>query len=103
MRKRTWVYCQPPQSYEISCDKCGGQNIAWSEYEGHIWCFTCSKDTKGSLSIFDGPIPVEACKLFGISFDRIDLKTGDRLYMTLTKKGDRIIYRRKKGKTNASS
>ena len=95
MRKRKWIYIMAPSAYEISCDKCGGK-VTWSEFCGKVWCPKCHIDTKGTGGIFDGPIPVEACKMFGISLDRIDLKTRDRLYMTLTKKGDRIIYRRKK-------
>lgn len=73
--KRTWVYVHKPAAYEVRCDNCGGSNIAWSEYEGHIWCFDCEIDTVGDKGIFDGPIPVGLCKNMGISFDRIDLET----------------------------
>ncbi len=86
---------QPPTTYAISCNLCSGTNIAWSEYEHMIWCFDCQKDVEGFPGIFGGPIPLEATKMFGISFDRIDLKTGERLYMRLTKKGDKMMWRRR--------
>ena len=95
MRKRTWIYIQSPKTYEIFCDKCGGV-VEWSEFEGMVWCPKCKIDTKGSPSIFSGPIPLEAMQLLGVSFDRLDLRTKERLYMHLTKKGDRLIWRRKK-------
>jgi len=90
MKKRTWIYIQPPTTYEISCDICSGHNITWSEFTGCIWCYDCQKDTPGSNSIFDGPIPYEVTKLVGISFDRIDLKTGKRLYMKI--KDGKILW-----------
>lgn len=83
-----------PQSYEISCDLCGGSNIEWSEYEHMIWCYDCKKDTRGNGGVFDGPIPLGAAKLMGLSFDRIDLATGERLYETVTKNG-RIYWTKK--------
>jgi hypothetical protein len=65
--------------FELACDKCGGKNITWSEWEGLIWCYDCEIDTRGGPSIFDGPIAIAACKMLGICFDRIDLETGERL------------------------
>lgn len=94
MRKRKWIYVQKPQDYCISCDLCGGSNIAWSEYEHMIWCYSCQKDTRGNGGIFDGPIALGLTKLLGINFDRIELKTGERLYMT--RRGNKIIYCHKK-------
>jgi hypothetical protein len=73
MKKRQWCYSQNPKIYCIECDKCGGSNIQWSEFEGHIWCYDCEIDTKGTGGIFDGPIPINLCKSMGIHFDRIDL------------------------------
>jgi hypothetical protein len=96
LKKRKWIYCQQPSVYEIRCNLCNGINITWSEFEGHIYCFDCKKDVKGFSGIFDSPIPLEVAQMFGISFDRIDLKTKERLYMRLTKKGDRFIWRKKK-------
>jgi len=81
MKKRAWCYVMQPRAYGFSCDICNGHNIAWSEFRGCIWCYDCEKDTRGTDSIFDGPIPYEITKMLGISFDRIDLKTGERLYM----------------------
>lgn len=70
MKKRKWVYVQEPQTYEISCDKCAGSNIAWSEYEHMIWCYDCGIDTTGNSGIFDGPVPVHGCEILGFSLDR---------------------------------
>jgi len=56
MNKREWVYCHQPTAYEISCDKCNGSNITWSEYEKMIWCYDCEIDTEGNGGIFNGPI-----------------------------------------------
>jgi len=70
-----------PQRYDIRCDLCGGVNLNWSEFEHLIWCYDCKKDTKGVGGVFDGPIPVRLCLMLGLSFDRIDLQTGERLYM----------------------
>jgi len=82
MKKRKWCYAMKPTVYEISCDICWGNNITWSEFEKMIWCYDCKKDTSGNSGIFGGPIPMELCEMFGISFDRIDLETGKRLIMT---------------------
>jgi hypothetical protein len=76
MRKRRWCYAQPPAVYDKHCDLCGGDNTTWSEYEGHIWCFDCKKDTKGTPSGLSGPVPVMVANLMGIRFDRINIKTG---------------------------
>jgi hypothetical protein len=78
--KRTACYIQNPTVYGISCDICGGSNITWSEYEHMIWCFDCQKDTRGSGGIFDGPISAELSKMLGISFDKIEIPSGDILY-----------------------
>lgn len=74
MKKRTWVYVMKPQEYEISCDKCGGSNIEWSEYEHKIWCYDCKIDTDGNEGIFGGPIPVMASAIMGITFNRYNIK-----------------------------
>ena len=78
--KREWCYCQNPVVYDIACDLCNGTNITWSEYERLIWCYDCQKDTPGNGGIFNGPIPINVCKIMGISFDKIEIATGDRLY-----------------------
>ena len=76
LEKREWCYTQPPSTFELFCDQCDGSNTTWSEFKGRIWCFDCKIDTKGTHSVFDGPIPLEAAKLLGMSFDRINIKTG---------------------------
>ena len=73
MKKRTSHYIQEPPTYCIECDKCDGTNITWSEFDRKIWCYDCKIDTKGTMGIFDGPIPVEACKVMGICFDKWDM------------------------------
>lgn len=77
---RTSCYCMKPTVYEISCDICGGNNLAWSEFEHLVWCRDCRKDTPGNGGIFNGPIPLNLCKMMGISFDKIEIPSGDRLY-----------------------
>lgn len=74
MRKRTWHYVMNPASYEITCDKCGGSNVEWSEYEHMIWCYHCQIDTKGTEGIFGGPIGWGVAELLGISFNHWDMK-----------------------------
>lgn len=67
----------------MRCDKCWsgelddrtGTNITWSEYEHKIWCYDCKIDTKGFGGVFDGPIPIQASYLLGITFDRFNLET----------------------------
>jgi hypothetical protein len=87
---REWCYCQKPEVYEIYCDICGGTNTTWSEYERHIWCYDCEKDTRGTGGVFDGPISVELCKTMGISFDRIRLADGKLLKMSI--EDEKIVY-----------
>lgn len=79
-----------PTAYEISCDLCGGGNLDWSEFEGCVWCQNCKKDTPGNGGVFDGPIPLEVCKVLGISFDKVNLKTRQRLYIKVLKTGKLI-------------
>ena len=79
LKKRKWMYVSPPPIYEMSCDKCGGLNITWSEFEHMIWCYDCKIDTPGNPGVFDGPIPINTAGLLGMSFDRISLKTGKRI------------------------
>lgn len=74
--KRIWHYVQNPKEYEIECAKCGGHNIEWSEWDGHIWCYDCKKDikiTKRTNGVFGGPIPIQAAALVGMCFDRWDM------------------------------
>lgn len=95
MEKRTECFIMNPRSYEISCDLCGGDNITWSEYEHMIWCFDCKKDTPGTGGIFDGPIPFELTQMLGISFDKIEIKTGERLYLKAV--GNKLIWEKRAG------
>jgi hypothetical protein len=96
MRHRTWVYVLKPQAYEMTCDRCGGTNIAWSEYEHKIWCFGCKIDTDGTPGIFGGPIPLEISAILGITFDRYNLKRDRVEYPRII--GHKIKYFAKKDK-----
>ena len=83
-----------PTAYEMRCDKCGGSNITWSEFEKCIWCYDCKIDTPGTGGIFDGPIPCEVAKIFGISFDRLYFK--DKSIRKMRISGNKLIWRRVK-------
>lgn len=75
--KRTWVYRQSPSSYDVAPCECGNVDTLWSEFKGQVWCPICEIDcTPKHNGIFDGPIPVGATALMGISFDRIEIGTG---------------------------
>lgn len=91
MKKRKWVYIQKPIQYEISCDKCNGTNIDWSEFERMIWCYDCEIDTRGNAGIFDGPIPLQGCELLGFSLDRIYFKTGE--WRKPDVEGSKVVYK----------
>ena len=86
LKKRTWHYIQKPWEYEIECDKCHGHNIEWSEFEGKIWCYDCKIDTRGTEGVFDGPIPITAAAILGMSFDRWDMVNKIRLQFDREKK-----------------
>jgi len=75
----------PPYFFDIACDKCNGRNIHWSEYEHLIWCYDCQIDTKGTPSIFDGPIPIHASYLLGLTFDKFNLETNQIERLNLDK------------------
>lgn len=76
LEKRTNVYVNRPKDYEISGCSCGNNDPEWSEYKGHLWCDKCQKDFKPECGgVFDGPICVNLCKMFGISFNQINIKT----------------------------
>ena len=76
--RRTWCYILPPYAYEISgCPHCKFPKCLWSEFAHMSWCPMCSKDFfPAHGGIFDGPIPVETCRMLGIVFDRYELSTG---------------------------
>jgi len=83
LKKRETYLIQYPQAYGIECDICGGVNLHWSEYDHLIWCYGCEKDTKGTGGIFDGPVPVQLCKIMGMSFDRVNIVTGELIKFKL--------------------
>jgi len=74
--RRTWVYVQRPKDYEIAGCECGNDDPDWSEFLHMLWCTKCQKDfVPAHGGIFDGPIPVEACRLMGIDLRRLNLTT----------------------------
>ena len=90
LRKRVFVL--EPARYAVRCDLCGGANITWSEYEHLIWCYDCQKDTRGTGGIFDGPIPLKAAELLGMSLDMVDLKTGQRFTPIVNNETRKLEY-----------
>jgi hypothetical protein len=99
MKKRKWIYVMKPYEYSIQCDKCGGNNIEWSEFEHMIWCYDCNVDTDGNGGIFDGPIPWGAAKLLGLSFARLYLKDVVIRYPAI--RSGKIIYTKKRPEDEA--
>ncbi len=93
MKKRKWVYVCNPKKYDITCDKCGKNNIEWSEYEHMIWCYDCKIDTPGTPGIFDGPIPIGVIGIFGISLNRYYLKS-KAVCKSIITKDNHIVYRK---------
>lgn len=93
MKKRSWIYIQPPRAYEVYCDLCNNRYVEWSEFQGHVWCWRCLKDTRGTGGVFDGPIPIQCAEIMGMCFDRVDLKTGQRLKPEI--EGGKIVYKPK--------
>lgn len=78
MKKRTWHYIESPALFGLCCEKCKDENIYWSEYENHIWCFKCEKDIwyETSIEIF----PMGIADLLGVTFGKFDLVNQKRLY-----------------------
>jgi len=78
LKKRTWVYLMQPDGFDISPCECGNRATQWSEYENHLWCANCKSDfVPEHWGILDGPVPVGLCKLMGLTFDRLNLITGE--------------------------
>lgn len=76
LEKRLTCYVQQPKQYEIAPCSCGNEDTQWSEWKHHLWCDKCQKDfIPDHNGIFDGPIPVGAATILGVSFDRFNLET----------------------------
>ena len=76
LKKRTWVYVMRPAQYEIAGCDCGNSDPDWSEFVDHLWCRVCMKDfVPAHWGVLDGPVPVHAAGLMGLSFDRYILST----------------------------
>lgn len=91
---RTWHYVQTPEHFGVFCPKCLSSNLAWSEWEKHIWCNDCEHETDEFLSIFDGPIPVQVAMVAGTSFDKWDM-TNQRVLRFLKIEEDFSYYYQK--------
>lgn len=79
---RTHVYASTPQRFEMRCPCGKGHKITYSEFEKHIWCYTCEKDyflpwSSYYIGIFSGPIPIQVAKIMGCDFRRINIKTNE--------------------------
>ena len=72
MEKRTTILPMHPKAYGILCDKCRGNNIDWSEYQDHIWCYDCLIDTKGTKNLYSGPIPIKVAAILGLYFEEVE-------------------------------
>jgi len=81
IEKRTWIWAgKPLEDYEMADHECGSGQVEWSEYAKHLWCKACEVDyIPAHAGIFDGPVPVNACRMMGIPLVRIDLTTGEML------------------------
>ena len=75
--RRTWHYLRPPAHFEVAPCSCGNHDTQWSEFQSHLWCAECEKDfIPAHTGVFSGPIPRHAAMLLGMSFDRMNLETG---------------------------
>ena len=78
LKKRTWHYTLPPAAYEMTCEKCGGSHLWWSEYESHVWCYDCEIDfdPKDGIhsGVFSGPISLHASNMMGCIWDRFNME-----------------------------
>lgn len=43
-KKRTWYMLMTPPYFNIRCPRYKEYNLAWSEYENHLWCYVCEDD-----------------------------------------------------------
>lgn len=75
--KRAWHYLASPASFEMAPCACGNHATQWSEFAKHLWCAKCELDfVPEHNGVFDGPIPIHAALMLGMSFDRMNLETG---------------------------
>lgn len=71
MEKRTQHFIQDPPYFALKCDKCKGDNIAWSEFESHLWCYDCQEDVECNPKADFYPI---ACsRLIGFDLSKWDM------------------------------
>ena len=74
LARRTSRYVMEPDDYGIAGCPCGNEACEWSEFEERLWCARCAVDfVPAHWGMFDGPIPVQAAALLGISFERVEL------------------------------
>ena len=73
--KRIDCYVCSPVSMELTCPKCNGVNITWSEWEKHIWCYDCNLDVEYKSGF--GPVPVQLASMLGIDLRRYNIESGE--------------------------
>lgn len=76
-KKRKWCYALGPEEFDMKCDRCGGVDIEWSQWEGMIWCRHCQVDTDGENRLFAGGLIVSVSGNVQISLDRVNMETGE--------------------------
>lgn len=70
MTKRTWHYAHHPSMFDVHCELCGEkEDINWSEFQKHMWCYKCEKDVEITNSLLNGPIQVGIAEILGVNFD----------------------------------
>ena len=78
LRTRSWRFLQPPAAFDMAPCICGNSATTWSEFDKHLRCDTCGKDfVPAHRGVFDGPIRFRTAHLEGLSFDRINLRSGE--------------------------
>ena len=97
LKKRWWHYLLQPHDYQVCCMRGGKVNdkhkVAWSEFEGMIWCIDCKKDMKGFDGIFGGPIMWELTKMVlgKYCFHRYNMRK--KVVEAPVFEKDKIVYR----------
>jgi len=76
--KRLWHFTHHPKTFEASCPVCGeSDDITWSEWQGHLWCYKCKEDVPVKNSVLNGPVPTGLAIAMGMNFDIRIIATGE--------------------------
>lgn len=77
-KTRGWRFLQPPAAFGMAPCTCGSSATAWSQFDKLLRCDTCGKEfVPAHRGVFDGPIRFRTAHLEGLSFDRLNLRTGE--------------------------